>query len=248
MSGWSASRLPNALRCAACHVAFATPQRMPAAVPMTQSRRVWPTISMIVGTPRPGSPTIRAQAPSSSISLDAFERLPSLSFRRWMWKALRVPSGRIRGSAKHDRPSGGLREHEEQVAHRRRAEPLVAGERVLAARPAAAVRAARATVVFARTSEPPCFSVIAIPHSALALPATSSGSYVVAVSRGSHSAASSGCARSAGTAANVIVIGQAKPPSGCAAVRYSAVRATWAPGGSPTSTAGCAARGARRAP
>ena len=72
---------------------------------MTQSRRVWPTISMIVGTPRPGSPTIRAHAPCSSISLDAFERLPSLSFRRWIANALRSPSGRIRGSAKHDRPS-----------------------------------------------------------------------------------------------------------------------------------------------
>ena len=73
---------------------------------MTQSRRVWPTISMIVCTPRPGSPTIRASAPCSSISLDAFERLPSLSFNRCRCMALRVPSGRIRGSAKHDRPSG----------------------------------------------------------------------------------------------------------------------------------------------
>ena len=45
-----------------------------------------------------------------------------------------------------------------------------------------------ARVVFARTSEPPCFSVIAIPHSA------------PAISRGSHSAAISGSTRSAGTA------------------------------------------------
>ena len=89
---------------------------------------------------------------------------------------------------------------------------------------------ATATVVFARTSEPPCFSVIAIPHSALCLPGVvRSGSYEVAVSRGTHSAASSGCAHSAGTAANVIVIGHAKPPSGCVAVRYIAVRATCAP-------------------
>ena len=34
--------------------------------------------------------------------------------------------------------------------------------------PSAAARSGRATVVFARTSEPPCFSVIAMPHSALA--------------------------------------------------------------------------------
>ena len=86
MSGWSARRLPNALRCAACHVAWATAARIPAAVPMTQSRRVWLTISMIVGTPRPGSPTRRARAPRSSISLEALERLPSLSFRRCSWK------------------------------------------------------------------------------------------------------------------------------------------------------------------
>ena len=49
---------------------------------------------------------VLAQAPCSSISLDALARLPSLSFRRWMWKALRVPSGRIRGRAKHVMPSG----------------------------------------------------------------------------------------------------------------------------------------------
>ena len=60
--------------------------RIPAAAPITQSRRVWLTISMIVGTPRPGSPTIRAHAPRNSTSEDALERLPSLSFRRWIWK------------------------------------------------------------------------------------------------------------------------------------------------------------------
>ena len=56
----------------------------------------------------------------------------------------------------------GLGEDEEGVAHRRRHEPLVAGQLVLGAG-AAAVRAARATVVLARTSVPPCFSVIPIP-------------------------------------------------------------------------------------
>src|SRR5947199_6478 len=71
---------------------------------MTQSRRVWFTISMMVGTPRPSSPTIRAQARSNSTSLEALERLPSLSFRRWMWKRFRVPSGRKRGRRKHESP------------------------------------------------------------------------------------------------------------------------------------------------
>ena len=45
-----------------------------------------------------------------------------------------------------------------------------------------------ARVTLARTSEPPCFSVIAIPHSA---PSSS---------RGSHSRGETGSTRSAGTA------------------------------------------------
>ncbi|CRR11434.1 hypothetical protein PAERUG_P54_1_London_24_VIM_2_04_13_05255 [Pseudomonas aeruginosa] len=49
-----------------------------------QSKRVMATISMMVGTPRPSSPTIQARAPRYSISLEAFDQLPSLSFRRWM--------------------------------------------------------------------------------------------------------------------------------------------------------------------
>ena len=71
---------------------------------------------------------------------------------------LRVPSGSQRGTRKHDSPRG-LRERQERVRHRRRAEPFVAGQRV--ARPSPGRRPAR--VVLARTSEPPCFSVIAIP-------------------------------------------------------------------------------------
>ena len=67
----------------ACGDACAHPGRRPE----QQSRRVWLTISMIVGTPRPSSPTIRAQAPRNSTSLDALERLPSLSLRRWMLDA-----------------------------------------------------------------------------------------------------------------------------------------------------------------
>ena len=90
----------------------------------------------------------------------------------------------------------GLREHEEQVAHRRRAEPLVAGQRVLAVGVAVV---GRATVVLARTSEPPCFSVIAIPHSALAL---RRGELGVVRRRGQHAAPrprrAAGDARSAG--------------------------------------------------
>ena len=59
-----------------------------------------------------------------------------------------------------------------------------------------------AVVVLARTSEPPCFSVIAIPQRAPALSGAGrrrSPSYAFEVSRGSHSAATSGCVRNAGT-------------------------------------------------
>ena len=89
---------PKAERWAAWWIACATPARIAGGAPITQSRRVWLTISMIVGTPRPSSPTCAAQAPSNSISLEALERLPSLSLSRWMWKRLRSPSGVQRGT------------------------------------------------------------------------------------------------------------------------------------------------------
>ncbi|MNY57726.1 hypothetical protein D3C86_1939750 [compost metagenome] len=69
-----------------------------------QSKRVMATISMMVGTPRPSSPTIQARAPRYSTSLEAFDQLPSLFFRRWIYSSLRVPSGRWRGSRKQVRP------------------------------------------------------------------------------------------------------------------------------------------------
>ncbi len=104
MSGCSTRRLPKAARCAVWCVACVTAWRIPAAAPITQSSRVWFTISMMVATPRPSSPTMRAQAASNSTSLEALERLPSLLLRRWMWKRLRVPSGSQRGRRKHESP------------------------------------------------------------------------------------------------------------------------------------------------
>src|SRR6059058_2677176 len=74
MRGWSTKSLPNAARCDVCHVACATARRIPAAEPSTQSSRVWLTISMMVGTPRPSSPMGHASAPSNSISADASAR------------------------------------------------------------------------------------------------------------------------------------------------------------------------------
>ena len=79
---------------------------MAAALPSTQSSLVALTISMMVATPRPGSPTRQAKAPEYSTSADALDRLPSLSFSRWTCMALRLPSGSTRGSRKQVRPSG----------------------------------------------------------------------------------------------------------------------------------------------
>ncbi len=137
---------------------------MPAVEPSVQSSRVWLTISMIVGTPRPSSPTIRAQAPGNSTSLEAFERLPSLSLSRWMWKRLRSPSGVKRGIRKQETPLS-------VCARTRKASHIGAEQNHLwpvisYSAPGPPPFSGIAVVVFARTSEPPCFSVIAIPQSA----------------------------------------------------------------------------------
>ena len=121
-------------------------------------------MSMIVRTPRPSSPTSQASAPSSSISLDAFDRLPSLSFSRWMPDPrLRSPSGSQRGTRKHDSPPGAWASIRNTSRHRRRAEPLVPGEAPTYAVASSAPATRSARVVLARTSEPPCFSVMPMP-------------------------------------------------------------------------------------
>jgi hypothetical protein len=138
--------------------------RISAAEPATQSSRVWLTISMIVGTPRPSSPTRWAQVSRYSISLDAFERLPSLSLSRWMANALRVPSGRQRGTKKQVKPRSVW-------ARVRKASFIGAEQNHLCpvrrySLPEPSWPSGWARVVLALTSEPPCFSVIAMPTSA----------------------------------------------------------------------------------
>ena len=199
---------------------------MPAAVPSTQSSRVWLTISMIVRIPRPGSPTSRAQVPSSSISAEAFERSPSLSFSRWMRKTLRSPSGSTRGTWKHESPSSvcpRTRNRSDIGAEQNHLCPVSACSSPLSR---------TATVRFARTSDPPCRSVIAMPAIApvFSPASTRRGSYSLDVSRGSQAAASPAWARSAGTAAYVIDMGHACPGSTWLNSSKSAPRATWAPG------------------
>ena len=93
-------------RWAACHVAWATPWRMIDVEPRMQSSLVWLTISMMVRTPRPSSPINWPETSASSISLDAFDRSPSLSFSRWIRMGFRVPSGLQRGTRKQLIPPG----------------------------------------------------------------------------------------------------------------------------------------------
>src|SRR6516162_605394 len=86
--------------------------------------------------------------------------------------------------------------------------------------------------MLARTSEPPCFSVIAMPTVTPDLPAAGwdDGSYCDAAIFGTQAAATPGEWRSAAGA--VIVIGQHTPGSACAIRNSSAVCSTW-PAGPP---------------
>lgn len=151
-------------------MASAVPWRIPAVVPRRQSSRVWFTISMMVLTPRPSSPTSHPRVPSDSTSEEAFARLPSLSFRRWMRKVLRVSSGRTRGTRKQESPPGAC-------ASARNASDIGAEQNHLCPRRTYPPSDEGSAVVrLARTSDPPCFSVIAMPKSAERLPGTRRGS------------------------------------------------------------------------
>ena len=108
----------------------------------------------------------------------------------------------VGGEARHQKagePALGLGEDEERVAHRRRHEPLVAGERVLGARAAAVQRRRRRWCWRARPSRPasrssPCRTGRRACRRRGAARRRSASE----VKRGSHSAAISGCLRSAG--------------------------------------------------
>jgi len=181
--------------------------------------------------PRPSSPTRRAQVPRYSTSLEAFERLPSLSLSRWRWKGLRLPSGRQRGTQKQvmRSPSVFARVRKPSLMGAEQNHLCPVSSKVAPPPPASR---GRARVVLARTSLPPCFSVIAMPTSAARLSSSGHmrGSYSVPTRRGSSASASSGSWRRAGTQAKVMVSGQHEPASTWASRKSSAERATWAPG------------------
>ncbi len=89
---------------------------------------------------------------------------------------MRVPSGRMRGSRKQDRPSSvwaSTRKRSDIGAEQNHLWPISSYSP-----PGPPAPRGVAKVVFARTSEPPCFSVIAMP--AIAEPFSPAG-----ISRGS---------------------------------------------------------------
>src|SRR5205807_7107304 len=121
------------------------------------------TISMMVRTPRPSSPTSQPVAPSYSISAEALDLLPSLSFSRCNRIRLRLPSGSTLGSRKQDCPPGALARVRNMSDIGAEVNHLCPTIRYVPSDCGVAV------VVLARTSEPPCFSVIDIPAMSPAL-------------------------------------------------------------------------------
>jgi len=99
-----------------------------------------------------------AQAFSNSTSDEALDQSPSLSFNRINRSALRLPSGRQRGSMKQVRPPAAC-------ASTRKASDIGAETNHLWPTNVYSPSAwsAVATVVLARTSLPPCFSVMPMP-------------------------------------------------------------------------------------
>ena len=116
----------------------------------------------MVATPRPSSPMaqrVRAVELDLGGGVRAVAELVLQAL-----EAQRVDAA-VGQEARHQEagePARRLRQHQERVRHRRRHEPLVAGDDVFAAR-SRRRRTGSAVVVAARTSVPPCFSVMPMP-------------------------------------------------------------------------------------
>ena len=200
ISGWSTSSLPNAERCAAWWVACATPcaHARGRAEHAVEARVVdhlddrRHAAALLADHPRPGAVELDLAGGVGAVAELVLQALDA--------EAVAAAVGQDARQQEARQPAVGLREHQERVAHRRRAEPLVAGELVLGARSAAVQRRARPWCWRARPSRPASRSSPCRTARRPCRPAgTRRGSYAVEVSRGSHSAASSGVARSAGT-------------------------------------------------
>ena len=181
---------------------------------------VWHAAPLLADEPRPGAVELDLRGRVRAVAELVLQPLDVEAVAR------RRPAARAGGGSRRARPAPA------RARGRRRTS---APSRTTCGRAASPRRrrAARASVVFARTSEPPWRSVIAMPQSALGLPVRREQPRVV---RRARSAAAPtrrpGRARRAAprTAACVIESGQPTPASTCASVTKSAARTTWAPG------------------
>mmetsp|Transcript_110495 Transcript_110495/g.330562 ORF Transcript_110495/g.330562 Transcript_110495/m.330562 type:complete len:236 (-) Transcript_110495:492-1199(-) len=209
------------------------------ALPMVQSRRVCATISMMVLTPRPGCPSITPHASRYSTSLDALDLSPSLSFSRCTVNpAFREPSGSHRGTTRQEMPPFVCARVRKASLMGAEVNHLCPTSQKASPGPSLPASAGLACVVLARTSEPPCFSVMDMPTVAPGLfcRGASAPLYLHDPSLANISATrpvrscSGCCRRSAGTAAKLMVMGQQTPGSSWYMRCISAPRTACAPG------------------
>ena len=154
ISGWSTSSLPNAERWAAWWIAVrdagAHPGRRadravePRVVDHLDDRRH--AAALLADQPRPGAAELDLARGVGAVAELVLEALDV--------DRVALAVGREARHQEARQPAVGLREDEERVAHRRREEPLVAGDLVLGAGPAAVQRAAPSSCWRARRSRP----------------------------------------------------------------------------------------------
>ncbi len=169
---------------------------------------------MMVEMPRPSSPTSTPEASLNSTSLLLLERLPTLSFRRWIWTAFLPPSGRQRGTKKQVAPRSSVRASTRWPSH------IGAEKNHLwpvsrYSGPQAPTPAGTARVVLVRRSLPPCFSVMPMPTviERFCASGRSRASCSSEPSSGPVAAYSGAFRRISGMQALVIVVGQVEPDS-----------------------------------
>ena len=115
---------------------------------------------MMVGMPRPGSPIRMPWASLNSTSLLELLRLPTLFLRRCTSIGFLLPSGRQRGTKKQLGPPSAVRATTRCASHMGAEKNHLCPRSVNSRSP---WPVGVAVVVLARTSEPPCFSVMPMP-------------------------------------------------------------------------------------
>jgi hypothetical protein len=161
ISGCSIRRLPKAMRCAVWFRAMR--QRLPHQAAGAQ-RAVEPRHRAHLEDLRDAAAFLADQPGRRAVELDfgaGVGLVAQLVLQALDADRVAAAVGQHARQEQAAQAGRGLRQHQEGVAHRRREEPLVAGDAVARAPVVAASGSAR--VVLARTSEPPCFSVMPMP-------------------------------------------------------------------------------------